>query len=177
MGVLLRTALQMLESEETSRWNASPTRRELAFSVNGEHSDVLTEDENDPALIEVDDLNQEPLTRMSGPRYLAARSEWLDAERECRCIQVVGDAMSPILMDGAYVAFAKSEETLSDLDGKMVVAWIDHQPMVRWFQFCDRFALLRAENSATLPSQILVDLDTDGADRKIRRVLWINTPH
>jgi phage repressor protein C with HTH and peptisase S24 domain len=129
------------------------------------------------ALIEVDDLNHEPLTRTSGPRYLAARSEWLDAERDCRCIRVVGDEMAPILMDGAYVAFAKSEEPIADLDGKMVVAWVDGQPVVRWFQFCEKFALLRAENPSTLPNQLLVDLDSRAEERKIRRVLWINTPH
>ena len=85
--------------------------------------------------------------------------------------------MAPIVMDGAYVAFAKHEEPLADLDGKMVVAWIDHQPIVRWFQFCDKVGVLRAENPATTPNQVLVDLESRPDDQKVRRVLWINTPH
>jgi hypothetical protein len=174
VGVLLRTALQMLESDESSRRASQPQRREREDPINGEHPLATG---NEVALIEVNDVEHEPLTRTSGPRYLAARSEWLDAERECRCIQVVGDAMAPILMDGAYVAFAKDEEPLAALDGKMVVAWIDNQPMVRWFQFCDRIALLRAENPATMPNQLLVDLEIGSEEAKIRRVLWINTPH
>jgi hypothetical protein len=140
-----------------------------AANANGSASDV--------ALIEVDAGTHEPLTRKSGPRYLAARSEWLDAERDCRCIQVVDDAMAPILMDGAYVAFSKAEESPASLDGKMVVAWVDNSPVVRWLQYCEKFALLHAENRATVPNQILVDLESRTEERKFRRVLWINTPH
>jgi hypothetical protein len=174
VGVLLRTALQMLESDETARWAAQPSRREKEGPING---DPPSAPGSEVALIEINEVDPEPLTRTSGPRYLAARSEWLDAERDCRCIQVVGDAMAPILMDGAYVAFAKLEEPLADLDGKMVVAWVENQPIVRWFQYCEKIALLRAEDPATVPNQLLVDLEARSEDFKIRRVLWINTPH
>jgi phage repressor protein C with HTH and peptisase S24 domain len=174
VGGLLRTALQILESSESLRRVPTPTHRDRGEHVNGDQGGSTA---HDVALIEVADADQEPLTRRSGPRYLEAQGEWLDAERDCRCIQVVGDAMAPILMDGACVAFAKTEEPLVDLDGKMVVAWIDHQPIVRWFQNCDKLALLRAENPATVPNQLLVDLESRNEDRMIRRVLWINTPH
>jgi len=176
VGVLLRTALQMLENDESARGSSPSSRRDDREGINGNHDHGATNG-NEVALIEINNDARELLTRTSGPRYLAARSEWLDAERDCRCIQVVGDAMAPILMDGAYVAFAKSEEPLADLDGKMVVTWIDNQPIVRWFQFCDKIALLRAENPATVPLQLLVDLEQEIEGRKIRRVLWINTPH
>jgi hypothetical protein len=172
VGALLRTALQMLEHEEPVRVPALARREREA--QNGSHDGGPGED---AALVEVDDAGREPLARTPGPQYLAARSEWLDAERESRCIQVVGDAMAPILMDGAYVAFSRSEEPLADLDGKMVVAWIDSQPMVRWFQYCDKVAVLRAENPATVPHQILIDLSSPAESRKVRRLLWINTPH
>jgi hypothetical protein len=172
VGALLRTALQMLEHDETSRM--SPGRREREEAAASENG---VEPNDDEALIEVNGGAREPLTRTSGPRYLAARSEWLDAERDCRCIQVVGDAMVPILMDGAYVAYSKNQEPLAELDGKMVVAWVDKQPVARWFQFCDKVGVLRAENPATVPNQILVDFEARPEDRTIRRVLWINTPH
>jgi hypothetical protein len=172
VGALLRTALQMLESNETTRWASHLPRHEDGNAVNGESVNGST---HDVALIEVDDIDLERLAQTSGPQYVAARSEWLDAERDCRCIQVIDDAMAPILMDGAYVAFAKSEEPLTELDGKMVVTWIEGQPIVRWFQFCDKIALLRAQNPDTVPNQLLLDLETD--EFKFRRVLWINTPH
>ncbi len=173
VGVLLRTALQILESDETSKSASAASRREKE-GLNGEGG---LEAYHDDALIEINNDNPEPLTSISGPKFLAARSEWLDAERDCRCIRVLGDSMVPILMDGAYVAFAKDAEPLAELDGKMVVAWIDNQPLVRWFQFCDKVAVLRAENPGTTATQILIDLESRREEQKIRRVLWINTPH
>jgi hypothetical protein len=175
VGALLRTAIQILESSESARHAASSPRRP---------EEGANEEEAPPAgrsgeivLIGVDDVEGEPLTTQSGPRYVAARTEWLDAERDCRCIRIVGDAMAPILSDGAYVAFAKVEEDLLSLDGAMVVAWVENVPIVRWYQHCGRFALLRAENPTTNPPQVLVDLEDRAHECRYRRVLWINTPH
>lgn len=167
---LLRTALQLLEQGEGS----PPT-----LIVSKGRADALMGDENsDVVLLAVDDSpDGGPITKTSGPKYVAARREWLDAERECRVIRVEGKSMSPIVADGAYVAFAKQEEEYHGLDGKMVVAWVDHQPMVRWFSHAGRYAVLRAENPATSPTQHLVDLDDKSKPARFRRVLWINTPH
>ncbi len=85
--------------------------------------------------------------------------------------------MSPIVGDGAYVAFGKSEEDSASLDGKMIIAWIDGQTVLRWFEYCGRYAVLRAENPATNPATILIDLEDRDRDVRFRRVLWINTPH
>jgi hypothetical protein len=175
VGALLRTAIQILESSESAKSAPPGPRRapEVAIEQDGAHAGRSGE----IVLIGVDDVEGEPLTEKSGPRYLAARSEWLDAQRDCRCIRVVGDAMAPILADGAYLAFSKTEEGLLDLDGAMVVAWVDNLPIVRWFQHCGRFILLRAENPAANPHQILVDLEDRHVEHRYRRVLWINTPH
>jgi hypothetical protein len=169
VGALLRTALQMLEQGETSQ----PTLVVSKGSNESPQTDSLAE----VVLVAIDDTSTGPITKASGPRYVAARSEWLDAERECRCIRIEGDSMSPIVADGAYVAFSKSEQDLKGLDGKMVVAWLDNKALVRWFQYCGRYAVLRAENPATQPSQIPIELPNPNFDQRFRRVLWINTPH
>ena len=90
-------------------------------------------------------------------------------------MQVSGDSMAPIVADGASVAYAKSEEEIQQLDGKMVVAWLENQPVVRWFQNCGRFALLRAENPNAVPQQVLVDLEDPKQRPRFRRVLGINS--
>jgi hypothetical protein len=170
VGALLRTALQMLEQGEATHSTLIVSKAAVENAACDEHADVV--------LLAVDETaTSGPITRTSGPRYLAARSEWLDAERECRIFRIEGSAMNPIVADGAYVAFSKLEEDPADLDGKMVVAWVEGQPIVRWFQFCARYAVLRAENPATQPVQILIDLDDRSRDSRFRRVLWINTPH
>lgn len=168
VGSLLRTALHMLEEGQ-----ATAPNRVVSMGSGSATSD----DPSDVVLLAVDDSASGPITKHSGPRYLAARSEWLDAERECRCIRIEGSEMSPIVADGAYVAFEKAEENPADLDGKMIVAWVDRQPLVRWFQYCGRYAVLRAENPAANPPTILIDLEDEGRDVRFRRVLWINTPH
>jgi hypothetical protein len=169
VGALLRTALHMLEQAEAPQ----PT---LIFA-RGSNENPMSDSLADVVLVAVDDPVNSPITKASGPRYIAARTEWLDAERECRCIQIEGDSMSPIVGDGAYVAFSKSEQDLRELDGKMVVAWLDGKPIVRWFQYCGRYAVLRAENPAAQPSQLPVELQDPNSDPRFRRVLWINTPH
>ncbi len=173
VGALLRTAIQLLEKDEQAR-HAAPFASRADAAAAGE------EGPNGPdhvVLISVGDASHESLTSSSGPHYLAARREWLDAERDCRCIRVAGDAMSPIVADGAYVAFSKAEDSPAGLDGKLVVAWVEGRPVVRWFQHCGRYALLRAENPTTAPTQILIDLEGRPEDRRFRKVLWINTPH
>jgi hypothetical protein len=110
-------------------------------------------------------------------RVSDSRREWLAAQREHRCVFVNGDSMVPIVADGASVAYAKDEEDVQHLDGKLVVAWIDNQPVVRWLQQCGRYALLRAQNPGTIPQQVLVDLEDSANKPRFRRVLWVNTPH
>jgi Peptidase S24-like len=179
VGALLRTALQLLEKDE-SAWSsreetlAGPDHFEGAMT--GVDHFALTYDSMTPAHPE----NLESADRLgdeAGSRFSQSRREWLAAQRDNRCIQVNGDSMSPILADGAAVAYAKSEEEMQQLDGKMVVTWVDNQPLVRWFQHCGRFALLRAENPNTVPQQVLVDLEDPKQRPRFRRVVGFNSPH
>lgn len=147
VGALLRTALQLLENEEPG---SSRVRENL---TDFEHAEF------------------EP------PVAPPARKELLEAQQENRCIQVSGNAMSPIIADGASIAFSNHDEDPRQLDGKMVVVWLDNQPTVRWFRHCGRYALLRAENPDTVPQQQLIELEVNAERPKFRRVLWIDTPH
>jgi hypothetical protein len=106
-----------------------------------------------------------------------ARQEWIEAQQENRCIEVKDNSMAPILADGARVAYSKEEEDPKQLDGKLVVVWLENQPTIRWFQDCGRYAMLRAENPETTPQEQLVDMDSKAAKPRLHRVLWIDTPH
>lgn len=174
VGALLRTALELLEQRvEAAARSGGGAAKGSEHALERNHSGPTPE----IVLIGVEETPGAPSTKTSGPRYVAARGEWLDAEHDCRCIRVVGDAMSPIVSDGAYAAFSEIKEDLNDLDGKMVVAWVDEQPIVRWFKHHGRFGLLRAENSATDPAQLVLDVEERPGEYRLRRVLWINTPH
>ncbi len=151
VGALLRTALQLLEGDETVPGSTM---------LNGDGTSLGSE-----------------LARFEMPLASPARNEWLEARQENRCIKVSGNSMAPIVADGAYVAYSGHEEELSQIDGKMVVVWIEDVPQVRWFRICGRYALLRAENPETVPQQQLVDLESGDGKPQWRRVLWIDTPH
>jgi hypothetical protein len=108
---------------------------------------------------------------------VVAAGAWFQAEREGRCVRVEGDAMAPLLADGAQVAFAAREEPADALDGALVVAWVEGAPLVRWFRRSGGFGLLRAENPESTPSLQLVPLDAPAGSCRLRRVEWISTPH
>lgn len=153
VGALLRTALQLLEGHQP----------QVGLPVsNGELAESIAA------------TGGIPFERPLSP---PAHNEWLQAKLENRCIKVAGNAMAPIVADGAYIAFSGQEEDHAQLDGKMVVVWLDNEPQVRWFRLCGRYALLRAENPETVPQQQLVELDPPSARPRWRRVLWIDTPH
>ena len=179
VGALLRTALQLLESQGPGESRASAAGEEAIMRPPGSHdaSPVGGLPQGEPAGDFDSDNGVDPHAVREPDVNLAARSEWLAARREGRCIDVVGDAMAPVVADGASVAFSAQEEGPDQLHNKLVVAWIEGQPTVRWFQHCGRYALLRAENPDTMPQQRLVDLEEKDHPPRFRRVLWINTPH
>jgi hypothetical protein len=147
VGALLRTALQLLENDGSS----------------ANHTDQASPSTDS--------------THFELPLGTPARKEWLEAQQENRCIQVKGNAMAPILADGACVAYSKDDEEPRQLDGKMVVVWLEGQPTIRWFSHCGRYALLRAENPETTPQQQLIDFESASERTLLRRVLWIDTAH
>jgi SOS-response transcriptional repressor LexA len=113
----------------------------------------------------------------NGPRYVAAQREWLSNPSNCRCVRTAGDAMAPIVADGAFVTFADTKDDPESLNGKLVVAWVEGRPLVRWFGLSGQFALLRAENPAFEPSILPIDLKHPPKGLRFHRVLGISTPH
>jgi len=179
VGALLRTALQMLErdeavasSEKPGPWPSTSLDCEFDFSKpqsgasRSSMADSVNHSSESPGPIE-----------NHAPTPAAASGDWADAQRDNRCVVVSGDSMAPIIADGASVAYSDRAEEPLEIDGKLVVVWLDDRPIVRWFQNCGRYALLRAENPATVPQQRLIDLENASQIPKFRRVLWINTPH
>ena len=184
IGALLRTALQLLEEKNERSWPAGEAGRDGTDHVGritADGAELSAPGAETRALRELASLSGltdgNALSADDGSRLSESRRECLAAQRDNRCVFVSGDSMVPIVSDGASVAYAKEEEDVQLLDGKLVVAWLDNQPIVRWFQQCGRFALLRAQNPSTVPQQVLVDLEDNKQRPRFRRVLWVNTPH
>ena len=85
--------------------------------------------------------------------------------------------MRPMIEAGGIVVFNRDAEEPQQLDGRLVVAWLDNAaPIVRWYQRSGRFVLLRPENPTTEPNTLLLPIDADSERQTIRRVVWISTP-
>jgi hypothetical protein len=187
VGALLRTALQLLESEgplDPGAGNgaeeisaAHPFDNGAASLASASASAGTTVPHNVERHGPPETRDGQPLSHEAGSRNPNARAEWLAACRDHRCIRVSGDAMAPIVADGASVAFSPREDDVSQLHKKLVVFWLGGEPVVRWFEHCGRYALLKAENPETVPPEVLVDLENPRDPPQFRRVLWINTPH
>ena len=165
---LLRTALDQLSQRESPE-PASTAERDKPRE--GESAEVV--------LVRVDETVNRGEPGGRRPHFLAARREHVGPpEAPYRCLRNEGDAMVPVLADGAYVAYSEAEEPLESLAGSLVVAWLDGRPSVRWFELAGRYGVLRAENTQVANATMLVDLEDEGAATPlIRRVLWTNTPH
>jgi hypothetical protein len=168
---LLRVALERLEEKERAQEPrvGSPI---ITFREKGEGQEGSeTVDDDDLGLDQT-----MPAPAVPGPGDLV-QFEALEGREAYRGLRVLDDSMAPIVAEGAHVAYGKPEPVSEALDEKLVVALIDGSPVVRWFQHCGRFALLRAENSAATPPTILIELERPGKEICFHRVLWISTPH
>ncbi len=183
VGALLRTALQLLEGQPSAEARAAIAAAAAADEANaaapgssGGGPGAGHAGGGAGVDFDIEAAVGRPEAR-GADAGSSARSEWLAARREGRCIDIAGDAMAPVVADRASVAYSAQDESPEQLHNKLVVVWIDGQPVVRWFQHCGRYALLRAENADTVPQQRLVDLEDAEHPARFRRVLWINTPH
>ena len=159
--MLLRVALERLEEEERSGLEPRDRgpkggRVELGLDdVGGEGASLPIE--------------------LFRPEF--AEVERADGRRASRSLRMADGSMAPIVAEGAQVAFSEPEPPSEALHDKLVVARVEGVETVRWFQHCGRFALLRAENPATIPPSILVELEGEGEPGPLHRVVWISTPH
>jgi hypothetical protein len=192
VSALLRTALQLLDNDDSAgSWphhNAASGNSPALARAERLDGDEISFLSHVPGVLDppASHRNERPGSIASGDgvdgkpeadSHQFQQAEWLQAQQDNRCLQVHGDAMAPIVADGASVAYLAHDEDPLLLDGKLVVVWIENTPIVRWFQHCGRYALLRAENANTVPQQMLIDLDDPSEKPRFRRVLWINTPH
>lgn len=155
---LLRTALQHLERRKENGSAPGASERSRVPTLASIPAGLSS-----PAAANLDDGIED------------GQQAWMNAESEGRCLLVEDDAMTPIVAEGARVAYSALPEPAKDLDEQMVVAWVEGRPQVRWFRLSGSFGLLRAENPDFTPSIVLTDLSKPGT--RLRRVLWIGTPH
>jgi hypothetical protein len=164
---LLRTALEYLERRR------SQTRSPTPVAEGKRQAAGRTQAADPPG--EESDAPSEP--RMPTLASAVADADWQTAHPDAGYVRSEGNAMVPVVGDGAFVAYAHDEEDLGSLEGCLVVAWLQGRAIVRWFERSGPYGVLRAENPNFEPAMTLIDLDAPPDEHRMRRVLWIGTPH
>ncbi|WP_337173898.1 S24 family peptidase [Paludisphaera sp.] len=170
VGALLRTALEILEGNAPPELGIATARFVEAERAVGGRPDGLPEALPDERATDAPPASprlDRDMLRADGGR---GEREWLDARRDGRCLPTPDDSMAPVLARGTLIAYAPAGEPPASLDGRMVVARVDGEAIVRWFEDRGDHGVLRAEDPRERP--VRVDLDADEPP-PIRRVLWI----
>jgi hypothetical protein len=164
---LLRVAIGKLEDQERSSADFSfgppiVTRKEFEATPDQDQDQADWETEGQGDL-----------------HSLSVEMARLDSRKPLRHLRITDSSMAPIIAEDATVTYGEAEPVSELLHEKLVVAWIEGQTVVRWFQHCGDFGLLRAENPSTNPPSILVEFQRDDKrePQTFHRVLWISTPH
>ncbi|HEV3120918.1 MAG TPA: S24 family peptidase, partial [Isosphaeraceae bacterium] len=158
---LLRMALQYLEGPKTPARSAFglPPRKEEKLQQADEPDESEAEGDSD-AIAATGEQSLPQLARA------VADYGWMSTHKTGGLVRAEGNAMVPIIADGAFVAYAEEEESPAALEGRLVVSWVQGRPIVRWFEQSGQYVLLRAENPAFEPAMTLLDLNAQPNDRR-----------
>jgi hypothetical protein len=165
---LLRVALERLEQKERAQ------EQRLGLEVVLKREQNLGVEVSSPVVggpADEDLSDSEPLQPGSDDIIQGGS---LEGRSAYRTLKVADSSMAPTVAEGTQVAYGEAEAISETLDEKLVVAWIDGTPHVRWFQHCGRFALLRAENPTAIPPTILIEVERPDKSAHFHRVLWIS---
>jgi len=79
---------------------------------------------------------------------IAAPKEWCPNPSATTCLRIRGNSMIPLIYDGYILAVDSAQTDLSELNGKVVIAWHkDMGLMVSRFQHYDHTEVLQPENN------------------------------
>ena len=100
---------------------------------------------------------------------IAAPKDWCPNPSTTSCLRVRGSSMSPLIQNGYILAVDSSQTEVSDLNGKIVIAWHRDQGLTvsRLNQF-DHTIVLQSENS----SYASITLSSKQKLKILANVLW-----
>jgi len=104
--------------------------------------------------------------------YILAYRQWIPHPKETVAVRLEDDSMNPILPAGSIVAIDRAQRDPQQLQGKIVAARPDGQPMVRWLDISGRHLILRPNQTSREFPIIPVELDTKGASQIIGQIVW-----
>lgn len=123
-------------------------------------------------LIPIAELTARPTDPGRFKNHILAYRKWIPHPRDTVAIELANDAMAPVLPAGSVVAIDRAVTQPEQLNGKMVAALIDGEPMVRWLEVSGRHLILRPNSNAREFSLIPVELEGLRPGIILGQVVW-----
>jgi hypothetical protein len=124
------------------------------------------------SLVPMRELTRDEIDLSKVEGYIMAYRQWLPNPGVTVGVRLTDDAMYPILPAGSVVAIDRSKRDIASLQGRMVAACPEDQPMIRWLDLSGRHLILRPNQPSREHPLIPVELDGQSENLIIGQVVW-----
>ena len=159
---LIRRGLEKLEQEPTDVLIVAPE------NLPGEAmSDFVA-----VSLVPLGDLVRRAIDPSHVEGYIMAYRQWLPNPNETVGVRLQDDSMHPILPSGSIVAIDRSVTDPQLLQGRLVAACPERDPVIRWLDLSGRHLILRPSQPSKDHPLIPVELDDQTEGLIVGQVVW-----
>jgi hypothetical protein len=124
------------------------------------------------SLVPMKELTRDVLDPSKVEGYIMAYRQWLPNPNETVGVRLTDDAMYPILPAGSVVAIDRSKTDIQSLQGRMVAACPEDEPMIRWLDLSGRHLILRPNQPSREHPLIPVELNGQSQHLILGQVVW-----
>jgi SOS-response transcriptional repressor LexA len=104
--------------------------------------------------------------------HILAYRQWIPHPRETVAVRLEDDAMHPILPVGSVAAVDRAVTDPNLLQGRLVAANPDGQPVIRWLEISGRHLILRPNQPSRDFPIIPLEWDAKGGSPILGQVVW-----
>ena len=107
--------------------------------------------------------------------HILAYRQWIPHPKETIAVRLEDDAMHPILPNGSVAAVDRTLNDPERLQGRLVAACLDGEPMIRWLEISGRHLILRPNQPSRDFPIVPVEWDGDVRSRNspiLGQIVW-----
>jgi hypothetical protein len=124
------------------------------------------------SLVPMKELAKKTIDPAQVEGYIMAYRQWLPNPSETVGVRLSDDAMHPILPAGSIVAIDRSVTDPRALQGRMVAASPEGEPMIRWLDLSGKHLILRPNQPSREHPLIPVEIDGPSQNPILGQVVW-----
>ena len=123
-------------------------------------------------LVPIRELLRRPIPPSQVQGYIMAYRQWLPNPAETVGVRLDDDSMNPVLPSGSIVAIDRSQTDPHLLQGRLVAACPEREPVIRWLDISGRHLILRPGHPSREFPLVPVELEDLTEGLIIGQVVW-----